>query len=146
MRRIRRAARLLVLDQAERLLLFRFHVAGRTPFWAAAGGECDPGETFEAAARRELFEETGIVADAGAEFAARSYDFTSLEGEDVTADERFFVVRVGQARIDTAGHTELERAVMQDHRWFTRAELADWPERIFPADLLELLDLAESLA
>lgn len=143
MRRTRRAARLLVLDQAERLLLFRFHVQGRTPFWAAVGGECDPGETFAAAARRELFEETGIVADAGLEFAARSYDFTSLEGEDVTADERFFVVRVSETRIDTAGHTELERTVMQDHRWFTRAELTDWPERIFPADVLDLLDLAE---
>ena len=50
------------------------------------------------------------------------------------------------ARIDTAGHTELERAVMQQPRWFTRAELADWPERIFPADVLDLLDLAEELA
>lgn len=145
-RRIRRAARLLVLDPEDRLLLFRFHVAGRSPFWAAVGGECDPDEPFELAARRELFEETGLSADPGSEFAARSYDFTSLEGEDVTADERFFQVRVTQTRIDTAGHTELERAVIQQHRWFTRAELADWPERIFPADVLDLLDLAGELA
>lgn len=142
-RRIRRAARLLVLDRDGRLLLFRFHVQGRTPFWAAVGGECDPDEPFPAAARRELFEETGISADPGTEFAARSYDFTSLEGEEVTADERFFAVRVGAVEIDTAGHTELERRVMQQHRWFTQAELADWPERIFPTDVLELLSLAE---
>ena len=52
-RRIRRAARLLVIDEHERLLLFRFTFAGRKAFWATAGGECDPGESFEDAARRE---------------------------------------------------------------------------------------------
>lgn len=145
-RRVRRAARLLVLDPADRLLLFRFEVQGRSPFWAAVGGECDPDEPFELAARRELFEETGLSADPGSEFAARSYDFTSLEGEAVTADERFFRVRAAHARIDTAGHTALEREVMQQHRWFTRAELGAWPEQIFPADLLDLLDLSEALA
>ena len=145
-RRIRRAARLLVLDPDQRLLLFRFHVEGRSPFWAAVGGECDPGESFETAARRELFEETGIIADPGAEFAARAYDFTSLEGEPVTADERFFRVAVERVEIDTGGHTELERAVMRDYRWFTRNELSTWSEQIFPLDLLELLDLAEVAA
>lgn len=144
-RRIRRAARLLVLDPDQRLLLFRFQVEGRSPFWAAVGGECDPGESFAAAARRELFEETGISADPGAEFAARTYDFTSLEGEPVTADERFFRVAVEHTEIDTGGHTELERAVMRDHRWFTRDELGTWPERIFPLDLFELLDLSKEL-
>ena len=139
-RRIRRAARLVVMDEAERLLLFRFTFGDRTPFWATAGGECDPGESFEDAARRELAEETGLIAEPGPAIAERGNDFVTATGEPVTADERYFRIRVPACEIDTAGHTELERAIMREHRWFTRAELADWHEPIFPPEILSLLD------
>ena len=139
-RRIRRAARLVVMDEAERLLLFRFTFGDRTPFWATAGGECDPGESFEDAARRELAEDTGLIAEPGPAIAERGNDFVTATGEPVTADERYFRIRVPACEIDTAGHTELERAIMREHRWFTRAELADWHEPIFPPEILSLLD------
>ena len=140
-RRIRRAARLLVIDEHERLLLFRFTFAGRRAFWATAGGECDPGESFEDAARRELTEETGLVAEPGSAIVARGNDFVTAAGEPVTADERYFRIRVPAGQIATHGHTELEREIMRDHRWFTRAELADWHEPVFPPEILTLLDL-----
>ena len=139
-RRIRRAARLLVIDDHERLLLFRFTFAGRKAFWATAGGECDPGESFEDAARRELAEETGIIAEPGPAVVARGNDFVTAHGEPVTADERYFRIRVPACEIATHGHTELEREIMREHRWFTRAELADWDEPIFPPQIQLLLD------
>lgn len=143
-RRVRRAARVMVLDEADRLLLFRFVFDGRRPFWATAGGECDPGEDWAGAAARELFEETGLIADPGPIVAARGNDFVTATGEPVTADERYFRVRVDLAAhggaIRTDGHTALERRIMQEHRWFTRAELADWHEPIFPPELLDLLE------
>ena len=67
-------------------------------------------------------------------------DFELWNGEPVTAHEAYFSIQIDQAMVDTSGHTELERDIMQEHRWFTRAELANWPETIFPADILAILD------
>jgi 8-oxo-dGTP pyrophosphatase MutT (NUDIX family) len=137
--RLRPAARLIVLDPAGRALMFRYDVPGRDPFWVTAGGECDPGETFEDAARRELLEETGIVAEPGPQIARMTPEFITVQGEPVQADERFFLVRVAETKIDTAGHTETEQALMTQHRWFTLAELEDWPEAIYPAELAAMI-------
>ncbi len=137
--RLRRAARIIVLDPEGRALMFRYDVPGRPPFWVTAGGECDPDESFEDAARRELFEETGIIADPGAQIARMTPEFVTVEGEPVQADERFFLVRVPEARIDTAGHTELEQALMTQHRWFTLAELESWHEALFPVNLADMI-------
>ena len=50
--RLRRAARLIVLDPELRALMFRYDVPGRPPFWVTAGGECEADESFEDAAVR----------------------------------------------------------------------------------------------
>ena len=143
-KRIRRAARIIVLDPETRVLLFRFNVADRPPFWVTAGGECEEGETFEEAAQRELFEETGIRAEPGPQIARTTPEFITVEGEPVQADERYFLVRVETDAISTSGHTELERKVMTQHRWFELHELADWPEAIFPDNLAQIIASAPS--
>ena len=137
--RLRRAARLIVLDPAGRALMFRYDVPGRDPFWVTAGGECEPGESFEDTARRELVEETGFTADPGPQIARMTPEFITVQGEPVQADERFFLVRVAEAQIDTSGHTETELALMTQHRWFTLDELEDWPEAVFPANLADMI-------
>ena len=84
-------------------------------------------------------EETGIIAQPGPEITRRFDDFTLWNGEPVTAHEAYFRIETTAEAIDTSGHTDLEQAIMREHRWFTRADLADWPETIFPADILALL-------
>lgn len=128
-----------MLDPQERVLMFRFDVAGRPPFWCTTGGECEAEENFKDAARRELFEETGIAADPGEQIARTTPEFVTVEGEPVQADERYFLVRVPKAKIDTAGHTALEQQVMTQHRWFTREDLAHWPEAVYPPNLADII-------
>jgi len=140
-RRIRRAARILLIDEHDRLLLFRFAPPDRGPFWCGVGGECDPGEDFASAAVRELFEETGLaLADCGPEVARRADDYLTLLGEPITSDERFYRVETVSFTPDKRGHTEIEQALISEFRWFTRAELAQWHEPVFPVNILELLD------
>ena len=143
MRAKRPAARILLVDGAGRVLLFRFTPDDRPPFWCTPGGALDPGESYAAAARRELLEETGIDTDPGPEIARRQVRFTTIEGVPVDADERYFLVRVGDTAIDTARHTALEQRVMTRWRWFTLAELAAHDEPYFPEDLAEILAQTE---
>ena len=139
----RPAARILLLDGAGRILLFRFRLPGREAYWATPGGALDAGEDFAACARRELREETGLDLDCGREIARRLALFETFEGVPVAADERYFLVRVDQAEIVATGHSALERLVMREWRWFSRAELADQHEPIFPENLLAMLEEAD---
>ena len=60
----RAAARILLLSVDDRVLLFRTDVR-RRPLWITPGGGCEAGESFEKAAQRELWEETGLRTKLG---------------------------------------------------------------------------------
>ena len=138
--RVRRAARLMLLNPDGQLLLFRFTFSNRAPFWGTPGGECEPNEDWQEAAQRELWEETGMRADPGPIIAERRNQFITPQGETVLSEERWFRLHLPEFMLDTTRHTALEREIMQDHRWFTRTELTNWHEPIFPPELLSLLD------
>jgi len=139
----RPAARILLVDAAGRVLLFRFTPGDRPPFWVTPGGAVDPGESYAAAARRELREEVGLDLDCGPEVARRVVDFLTVERVEVTADERYFRVDVDRCEVDPAGHTALERRVMREWRWFDRDDLARHAEPVYPVDLAQLLQATE---
>ncbi|WP_120300933.1 MULTISPECIES: NUDIX domain-containing protein [unclassified Sphingomonas] len=139
----RPAARILLVDGQDRVLMFRFTPTDRPPLWCTPGGAVDPGESYAAAARRELWEEVGLDIDCGPEVARRVVDFRTFEGVEVTADERYFRIDVDTCDVKAGNLTEQEKQLLVGHRWFSRNDIAGFHETLYPADLVELLDATE---
>ena len=142
--RNRPSARILVIDEQNRILLFRFSfregtLAG-TVFWATPGGALEDGESYEEAAKRELFEETGIrVEFLDNPITDRQFTMLLPDGEEVLAQEKIFLVRTNNYLPNTENHTQEEREIISSHKWWTIDELQMASEKIYPEDLFAIL-------
>lgn len=147
--RRRPSSRLLVLDRDGKVLLFRFAfkegaLAGQD-YWGTPGGAVEHGETFEQAAIRELEEETGIrVEDIGVPVAHREVVLQLVNGEHVIAEEQYFLVVTDGEPLSRAGWSTLETTIMIEHRWWSRDELSQTPETVWPENLLAMLGTVAS--
>ncbi|MBB5695924.1 8-oxo-dGTP pyrophosphatase MutT (NUDIX family) [Roseomonas pecuniae] len=109
-------------------------------YWATPGGGLEDDETFEEAAIRELFEETGIRnVDLDRDVSRREFVLRLPSGEEVMAEERFFLIRHDGSALSREGWTEAEVKVMADHRWWSRDDLARTTDKIFPENILAML-------
>jgi ADP-ribose pyrophosphatase YjhB (NUDIX family) len=135
----------LLLDESDRILLFRHEGAFKVgdnvggALWAPPGGGLETGETHEAAAHRELWEETGLKdATLDACVWLRDLVFT-WNGIEFDSRERYFVCHTEAFDVDVSNQTDQERLEMTTFRWWTREEIAASEDLFVPRDLAELL-------
>ena len=140
--RLRRAGRVVVLDPAGRVLLFRYDNPppnGRR--WATPGGGLNDGETFAEGASRELTEETGWTDVAVGDEILHDRTFTmDYAGELVRQHEQVFLARVGVERrpLGSVAKMHASDGIAAWH-WWTLDELDAGHERVWPEDLAELI-------
>ena len=137
--------RVLLVDADDRLLLFRDSDPGIRPlpiFWITPGGGGAAGASDREAAGRGIAQESRRGLAEGAHPGALAERVVVHGYSDVvtTQDELFWFVRCDPWEVSTAGHTEDELATMTAHHWWTRAELEETAEDVWPRDLLRIWD------
>ena len=145
----RRAARVLLLDDDGRILLQQCcdpaaPTAGS--WWNTTGGGLDDGETPRQAAVRELHEETGLrvdAADVGDVVHRRVTEFR-FGGADYRQSEDYFLLRTRAFPAAPTAHSDVEMVAVLGTRWWSRDELRATRERVYPEELVEVLDRLEA--
>jgi 8-oxo-dGTP pyrophosphatase MutT (NUDIX family) len=140
--RIREAVRAVVRTADQRVLLVRFEFPAGTR-WALPGGGLDPGETHEAALRRELHEELGLEgATIGPHIWNRLHIVQFLNGSFDGQRERIHLVEVDSAfePRPALSWPQLNAEYVFELRWWHVDEIQAATELHFvPGPLAELL-------
>jgi 8-oxo-dGTP pyrophosphatase MutT (NUDIX family) len=138
----RRSAKCIVVDADGRVLLFK-GIAPRDPtvepWWFCPGGGLEGDEGYPEAARRELFEETGIVAGELGEVILERDITITWDGAAFDQHEEYFLVRSHVHDVSSEQWTDEEREVIVEHRWWTVEDLAETAEPVFPPGIADLV-------
>ena len=147
-RLVRSAARVLLVDESDRVLLiegFDPAAAELGTWWITPGGGREDDEDAERAAAREVWEETGHVLDGVTGPLWHRTTVFPFDGVVVEQTEDFFAARVPHFDPSGAALTDLEHRSTVRTRWWTLAEIEGSDATIYPETLAELLRAALTL-
>jgi G:T/U-mismatch repair DNA glycosylase/ADP-ribose pyrophosphatase YjhB (NUDIX family) len=136
---LRAAARAVVLDPADRLLLVRFQWPDKT-VWASPGGGLEPGETHEQAISRELAEESGLRQfELGPWIWTREHWFADMPGWGGQVERHYLVRTEAFEPAPEWSADELRAEGIVEQRWWTPEELVASGAIFAPRRLPELV-------
>lgn len=141
--RERLTARVLLFDGQGRILLMKGRLPNRpihTSSWFTVGGGVEPGESLEAAALREIAEETGFFdVELGPVVWTREGAGELVGGEKVVFKESYIVAFCGGGEPSREGWEDYETDLIDDVRWWALEDLAAMSERVWPERFRELI-------
>jgi 8-oxo-dGTP pyrophosphatase MutT (NUDIX family) len=132
---VREAARVLLLDPRDRVLLVAHVPSAGRRVWTAPGGGLRPGEDHVSAARRELVEELDVDVTPGPWVWTRREVF-AFRGVWLDQAERWYLARV--AGLDPE-QVPLDDPATDAARWWSVEELATTQDVLAPATFAEEL-------
>ena len=129
-RPIRVAARALILDAGNRLLLVNAYPGGRSDLWCAPGGGCEVGQSVPENLAREIHEETGLEIEVGPPALINEFHDPKTGFHQV---DLFFRCRIRRGAV-SENWTDPE-GVVTDRQFFSRTELEARRVRFKPDSL-----------
>ena len=127
------AAGIIVVAPDRRVALVRHQKPGVYDFWVAPGGGINPGEDLREAARREAFEEAGLVVEPQKLIAIEQL-VGAISGTHQV--KHWFVSRLSSAPPLRVDHPLATAELITDARWLSRSDLAG--KTVYPLLLLDV--------
>ncbi|HYK73119.1 MAG TPA: NUDIX domain-containing protein [Pseudoneobacillus sp.] len=129
-------ASVILLDKNNKLLL---QLRKDNNCWALAGGSLEPGETLEEVAKRELFEETGLIANnlrLFNIFSGEEFYYKYPHGDEIYNVITTFICT------DYSGELRIDNDEVLDLRFF---DIHNIPSSISPPDLPVIKEFIKTL-
>jgi 8-oxo-dGTP pyrophosphatase MutT (NUDIX family) len=141
---VRQAGRVITVDPARRVLLFRYDdPPPKGNHWSTPGGGLELGEDFYSAARRELLEETGwpdVPVSPEKVLEANQVQYSGYYHGLVRQYDHYFIGRVPDEARSLGEVAEMHTSDgIVEHRWWTLQELDETKENIYPRGLADLV-------